>query len=120
MKLALQKCKVLDKPSLVKCVGISSKRVICHICFVSVSLLVFLGACAPVSDIPVSPSFDSNLSIESTVASTIEFSNLLDIKASRLVIVGANGGLLTGNQEVFVNQDNPPGYGLYWDLQWNW
>ena len=115
MKLALQKCKVLDKPSLVKCVGISSKRVICHICFVSVSLLVFLGACAPVSDIPVSPSFDSNLSIESTVASTIEFSNILDIKASRLVIVGANGGLLTGNQEVFVKQDNPPGYGLYWD-----
>jgi len=115
MKLALRKCKVLDRPSLVKDIGISSKRVICQICFVSTILLIFLGACVPVSDIPVSPSFDSNLSIESTVASTIESINLLDINASRLVIVEANGGLLAGNQEVFVKQDNPPGYGLYWD-----
>ena len=115
MKLALRKCKVPGKPSLVKGIGISSTSIICHICFVIIIPLIFLSACGPVSETPVSPSFDSNLSIESKVASTIESSNLLDIKASRLVIVGANGGLLTGSQEVFVRQDHPNGYGFYWD-----
>ncbi len=115
MKLELRKCKVPGKPSLGTGVGISSIVVICQICLITIIPPVFLGACRPVSEIYVSTSFDNNPSTDSNVASTVETSNLRDIRASRLVVVSANGGLLTGSDGVFVKQEYPPEYGFYWD-----
>ena len=86
-------------------VSISFTSFFFHVHSIFIVLAVILGACSTLAE-SFSPSLDNNVNIDSSVDA---------IETSRIVIVGANGGLLTNRDDIFFTQELPPRYELYWD-----
>ena len=105
MRQESQKWNVTTKLTFAQGVSISFSSFFFHVHSIFVVLAVILGACSTLAE-SFSPSLDNNVNIDSSVDA---------IETSRIVIVGANGGLLTNRDDIFFTQELPPRYELYWD-----
>jgi len=96
----------------------SSAGVLCQFRSIVIVLALSLVACSTLSDVVAPSSFDNNINVDNDVDDSRDASypsNLNNDEASRIVIVGANGGLFTNSDGIFLKEDHPPRYDLYWD-----
>jgi len=106
------------KLSLDQGLYISFAGVFCQFRLIVILLVLSLVACSTLSEVVVPPSFDNNVNIDNSVDDSRDASypsNLNNDEASRIVIVGSYGGLLTNSDGIFHKEDHPPRYELYWD-----
>ena len=118
MRQELQKWKVPGKLLLDQGRDISSAGVFCQFRSIVIVLALSLVACSTLSGVVAPSSFDNNVNVDNGVDDGRDASypsNLNNGEASRIVIVGANGGLLTNSDGIFLKEDHPPRYDLYWD-----
>ena len=118
MRQELQKWKVPGKLLLDQGRDISSAGVFCQFSSIVIVLALSLVACSTLSGVVAPSSFDNNVNVDNGVDDGRDASypsNLNNGEASRIVIVGANGGLLTNSDGIFLKEDHPPRYDLYWD-----
>ncbi len=118
MRQELQKWKVPGKLLLDQGRDISSAGVFCRFRSIVIVLALSLVACSTLSGVVAPSSFDNNVNVDNGVDDGRDASypsNLNNGEASRIVIVGANGGLLTNSDGIFLKADHPPRYDLYWD-----
>ena len=118
MRQESQKWKVPGKLTLDQGRDISFTGIFCQFRSIVVVLVLSLVACSTLSEVVGPLLFDNNVNVDNGVDDSRDTSypsNLNNDEASRIVIVGANGGLLTNSDGIFHKEDHPPRYELYWD-----